>query len=63
MMYKVTISDAAEADLDEIVGYIASALADPQAAASLTGRSEMLFGGGPSRWRRKNTCTQETNAL
>ena len=34
-MYKVTISDAAEGDLNEIIGYIATALANPQAAASL----------------------------
>ena len=34
-MYKVTISDAADADLDEVIGYIATVLADPQAAASL----------------------------
>ena len=35
-MYKVIISGAAEADLDEIIGYIAVALANPQAADSLT---------------------------
>lgn len=34
-MYNVIITDAAYADLDEILGYIALALANPQAAASL----------------------------
>ena len=34
-MYKVTISDAANGDLDEIIGYIATVLANPQAAVSL----------------------------
>lgn len=34
-MYKVTITDAASGDLDEIIGYIATVLANPQAAASL----------------------------
>ena len=34
-MYKVTISNAADADLDEIFQYIASVLANPQAAAAL----------------------------
>ena len=34
-MYKVTISNAAEGDLDEIISYIATVLANPQAAASL----------------------------
>ena len=34
-MYKVTITDAASGDLGEIIGYIATVLANPQAAASL----------------------------
>lgn len=34
-MYKVTFSYAAEEDLDEIMGYVAVVLADPQAVASL----------------------------
>ena len=34
-MYNVTVTDEANTDLDEILGYIALALANPQAAASL----------------------------
>ena len=37
-MYKVTITDAANGDLDEIIGYIATVLANPQAAASLANK-------------------------
>ena len=32
-MYKVMVSDAAEADLDKIIGYIAAVLVNPQAAS------------------------------
>ena len=37
-MYKVMITDAADGDLDEIIGYIAAVLANPQAAASLANK-------------------------
>lgn len=37
MGYKVSMTQEAENDLDEIVGYIAKTLLNPQAAASLLG--------------------------
>ena len=42
-MYEVIISDAADADLDEIIGYIANVLANPKAATSLADKIAAFY--------------------